>query len=53
MRLTPSDALCLVLSGLMLAGILGHVVHQIYRRAHPKPRPPGCLTSVEQGRRAP
>ncbi len=48
--MTRADIVCLILSGLVLLGLAVHIGHQFYRRAHPKPRPPGALTSVEQGR---
>lgn len=51
MRLT--DTVALLLASATLLGLVAHIVRQAYRRAHPKPRPPGALTTVEQGRRAP
>jgi hypothetical protein len=47
---TALDVLCLVLAGLVLAVLVAFVLRQAYRRANPKPRPPGSLTSVGQGR---
>jgi hypothetical protein len=48
--MTPLDVACIVLSFLALAALAAFALLQVYRRANPKPRPPGSLTTVSRGR---
>lgn len=48
--MSPSDVVALVLAGVLLAAIVVHALRCAYRRANPRRRPVGSLTSVGQGR---
>jgi hypothetical protein len=48
--MTPTDVLCIALCALGLIALVVAAVWQAYRQANPKPRPPGSLTTVDQGR---